>query len=246
MAAHDLGGPHGIGWTAARAGEQRGHVGEVGGADGGGGEDRERARRFRAAVDEAVEVGEAYGIRNSQATVLAPTGCLVGGTLVPTERGLVRLGSLGDPVGDQWQPLGIDVQTDEGERTATQFYVNGVEPVVDVVTARGYRLRGTTRHRVKVVDDSGEWVWRHLADLRAGDRVPLSLNQLVGWPQEVTLPPLDEAHWTRDRTTRVPRVLTPELAEFVGAPVMTTLTGSPDLTAVRNSAMSIAKPPSPT
>ena len=27
-----------------------------------------------------------YGVRNSQATVLAPTGCLVGGTLVPTER----------------------------------------------------------------------------------------------------------------------------------------------------------------
>src|SRR5438270_6423833 len=127
--------------------------------------------------DVAVETAELCGIRNSQATVLAPTGCLVGGTLVPTERGLVRLGSLGDPVGDQWQPLGIDVQTDEGERTATQFYVNGVEPVVDVVTARGYRLRGTARHRVKVVDDSGEWVWRHLADLRAGDRVPLSLNQ---------------------------------------------------------------------
>src|SRR5213076_788047 len=70
--------------------------------------------------DEAVELGETFGVRNSQASVLAPTGCLVGGTLVPTERGLVRLGSLGDPIGDQWQPLGIDVQTDEGPRGATQ------------------------------------------------------------------------------------------------------------------------------
>ena len=63
--------------------------------------------------DEAVELGERFGVRNSQASVLAPTGCLVGGTLVPTERGLVRLDSLGDPIGDQWQPLGIDVQTDD-------------------------------------------------------------------------------------------------------------------------------------
>jgi len=49
--------------------------------------------------DHAVEDAERYGVRNSQASVLAPTGCLVGGSLVPTERGLVRLGSLGDSAG---------------------------------------------------------------------------------------------------------------------------------------------------
>jgi ribonucleoside-diphosphate reductase alpha chain len=168
------------------------------------------------AWDEAVDLGERFGVRNSQATVLAPTGCLVGGTLVPTERGLVRLDSLGDPLGEQWQPLGIDVQTDDGPRRATKFFVNGVEQVIDVRTARGYRLRGTARHRVKVVDESGDWVWRHLADLRPGDRVPLALDQLVGAPQEVLLPPLAEAHWTRDIHVQAPRVLTPELAEFVG------------------------------
>ena len=57
---------------------------------------------------------------------------LVGGTLVPTERGLVRLSSLGDPDGAKWQELGIQVGTDEGPRTASQFYVNGAEPVVTV------------------------------------------------------------------------------------------------------------------
>src|SRR3712207_1648646 len=86
----------------------------------------------RAVWDEAVALGEVHGYRNAQATVLAPTGCLTGGSLVPTERGLVRLGSLGDPDGDQWQPLDIDVNTDEGARRATQFYVNGSEAVVDV------------------------------------------------------------------------------------------------------------------
>jgi len=166
--------------------------------------------------DEAVEVAEVHGVRNSQASVLAPTGCLVGGTLVPTERGLVRLGSLGDPIGEQWQPLGIDVQTDDGPRRATQFYVNGVEPVVTVITSRGYELRGTTKHRVKVVDEHGTWVWRRLADLEPGDRVPLALDQLVGERQEVRLPPLEEAYWTAERHVTVPRVMTPELAEFIG------------------------------
>ncbi|MBV8951100.1 MAG: vitamin B12-dependent ribonucleotide reductase, partial [Actinobacteria bacterium] len=100
--------------------------------------------------DEAVEIGELHGVRNSQASVLAPTGCLVGGTLVATSRGLVRLGSLGDPSGEQWQTLDVDVQTDAGPRAATQFYVNGVEPIVNVTTKRGYSLRGTTKHRIKV------------------------------------------------------------------------------------------------
>ncbi len=168
------------------------------------------------AWDDAVELGEQHGVRNAQASVLAPTGCLVGGTLVPTERGLVRLGSLGNPAGDQWQPLGVDVQTDDGAREATQFYVNGVEPVVDVTTRRGYRIRGTVKHRVKVVDAGGAWAWRRLGDLRAGDRVPLALDNLVGDAQEVVLPPLGDAHWTAEWDVCVPRVMTADLAELVG------------------------------
>jgi len=167
--------------------------------------------------DDAVELGERYGVRNSQATVLAPTGCLVGGTLVPTDRGLVRLGSLGDPIGEKWQPLTARVQTDDGPRDATRFYVNGVERVVDVTTARGYRLRGTVKHRVKVVDAEGSWVWRRLGDLQSGDRVPLALDQLVGEPQLVALPGLAEGYrWAAEHDIAVPAQMTPELAELVG------------------------------
>ncbi len=169
------------------------------------------------AWDDAVGLAEVYGVRNSQATVLAPTGCLVGGTLVPTERGLVRLRSLGDPDGEQWQDLGIDVATDVGARTASKFYVNGLEPVVTVDTNRGYRIQGTPQHRVKVVDEtSGTWAWKRLADVGAGDLVPLALGQLVGEPQRVALPPLPEAFWTGEHHLHVPRSMTAELAELVG------------------------------
>jgi ribonucleoside-diphosphate reductase alpha chain len=166
--------------------------------------------------DDAVTWGDAFGVRNSQASVLAPTGCLVGGSLVPTERGLVRLRSLGDPEGRQWQDLGVKVATDEGDREASKFFVNGLERVVDVVTARGHRIQGTTTHRVKVVDSSGAWVWRRMADLRPGDRVPLALGRLVGSPQRVPLPPLPEAHWTGEHHGRAPREMSPELAELIG------------------------------
>jgi ribonucleoside-diphosphate reductase alpha chain len=169
------------------------------------------------AWDNAVTLGTKYGVRNSQATVLAPTGCLVGGTLVPTERGLVRLRSLGDTEGGQWQDLGVQVGTDEGPRAATKFYVNGLETVVSVKTHRGYGLQGTPQHRVKVVDaDSNTWEWRRFADLHPGDLVPLALHQIVGEPQPVVLPPLPEAYWTGEQHFEAPREMTPELAELVG------------------------------
>ncbi|MBX6313602.1 MAG: intein-containing adenosylcobalamin-dependent ribonucleoside-diphosphate reductase, partial [Isosphaeraceae bacterium] len=170
----------------------------------------------RAVWDECVEAGRQYGYRNSQVTVLAPTGCLVGESLVLTSRGLVRLQSLGNPLGARWQPLDVDVATDEGPRRATRFFINGIEPVVTVETARGYRLQGTPTHRVKVVGADGTWQWKRLADIRLGDRVPLLLGGMVGEPRLVELPPLGDAYWTSDYTTFAPRRMTEDLAEFVG------------------------------
>ncbi|MFN2390244.1 MAG: vitamin B12-dependent ribonucleotide reductase [Actinomycetota bacterium] len=171
----------------------------------------------RDSWDRALALGEIHGYRNAQATVTAPTGCLVGGSLVPTERGLVRLQSLGDPLGAQWQGLGVDVNTDEGPRAATRFYVNGVEAVVNVDTERGYRIQGTPRHQVKVVDPvTGDWLWKRLSDVAPDDMVPLALDQLFGQPQPVKLPPLPQAYWTGEHHATAPRTVSPELAELVG------------------------------
>ncbi|HTW42707.1 MAG TPA: vitamin B12-dependent ribonucleotide reductase [Solirubrobacteraceae bacterium] len=170
----------------------------------------------RRSWDEAVELGERHGYRNAQATVLAPTGCLVADSLVPSSRGLVRLRSLGNVDGDKWQDLDVQVSTDEGPRQATHFYVNGMEQVVSVETARGYRIQGTPTHRIKVVDEDGNWAWRRMAEIAAGDRVPMMLGGLVGDPCEVALPPLGDLHWNADHRTRVPRSMSSELAEFVG------------------------------
>ena len=170
----------------------------------------------RSTWDEAVRVGEVHGYRNAQATVLAPTGCLVAGSLISTSRGLVRLRSLGNVDGPKWQDLDIQVATDEGPRQATKFYVNGMEQVVSIETARGYRIQGTPTHRIKVIDDEGNWTWRRMAEVRAGDRVPMMLNGLIGDSCDVPLPPLGDLHWNADHRTRVPRHMDPELAEFIG------------------------------
>src|SRR5262252_7360325 len=181
-----------------------------------GGEADDVVQCARATWDEAVTLGERHGYRNAQSTVIAPTGCLVGDSLVMTDRGLVRLHRLGDPEGRRWQELLLRVATDQGPRQATKFYVNGAEPVVTIETERGYRIQGTATHRIKVVDESGAWQWRRMAEVRSGDRVPLMLGGMVGEPRSIPLPPIGEDHRNSGPTTVAPRQVIAELAELVG------------------------------
>src|SRR6266487_2583306 len=182
-----------------------------------GGMDREIHAAANAAWQKCLVLGEANGYRNAQASLLAPTGCLTPDSLITTDRGLVRLGELGDLYGDRWQGLDLAVSTDEGPRRATKFFVNGEEPTRLIHTAGGYRVQGTLTHRVKVLDPAtGEWQWRRLADIETGDIVPLQLGTMVGEPRRVPLPVLDQAYYTGDHQLQVPDVVTPELAELVG------------------------------
>jgi ribonucleoside-diphosphate reductase alpha chain len=118
--------------------------------------------------------------------------------------------------GDRWQGVDFAVSTDQGPRRATKFFVNGEEPTRRIVTRGGYRIQGTLAHRIKVVDASGAWVWKRLADVTEGDVVPMQLGTLVGEPRRVPLPVLDQAYYAGDRALFVPDVMDDELAELVG------------------------------
>jgi ribonucleoside-diphosphate reductase alpha chain len=174
-------------------------------------------RRATAAWDGVLKLGEINGYRNAQASVLAPTGCLAPDTLITTDRGLTRLGELGDVWGGRWQELDVRVSTDEGPRQATKFFVNGEEPTRRISTQGGYTIQGTLGHRIKVVDSmSGEWSWKRLADISRNDLVPVQLGTMVGQPRRVPLPLLNHAYYGADRQLQVPDVVTAELAELVG------------------------------
>ena len=80
-----------------------------------------------------------------------------------------------------------------------------MEHVVSVETSRGYRIQGTPTHQIKVVDEHGSWVWRRMAEIAAGDRVPMMLSGMIGDPRVAPLPPLGDLHWNADYQTRVPR-----------------------------------------
>ncbi|MGI8530588.1 MAG: adenosylcobalamin-dependent ribonucleoside-diphosphate reductase [Geodermatophilaceae bacterium] len=182
-----------------------------------GADDAAVLRQAQAAWEKCLEIGKVSGWRNAQASVLAPTGCLTGDTLVATDRGLARLAEIGEAYGDRWQTIDLTVSTDEGPRPATRFFVNGEEPTARITTAGGYTIQGTLAHRIRVVEAlTGEWVWKRMADVVAGDTVPMQLGRFVGQPRRVVLPVLDQAYYAGDRRLFVPDAVDADLAELVG------------------------------
>lgn len=159
---------------------------------------------------QVVTQANAHGVRNTYVSNIAPTGCLVPDTLVPTSEGVIRLGAIGDQDGDQWQDISLEVSTDQGQMSATKFYVNGLANVVRITTEDGFSIAGTPEHRIKVVDqETGKWEWRRLGEVAPSDVVPLAMNNMVGSARIVDLP------WA-DHGCATPRAMTPALAELIG------------------------------
>jgi ribonucleoside-diphosphate reductase alpha chain len=138
--------------------------------------------------------------------------CLVGETLVMTDRGLARLSEVAD---------GAVVMTDEGPFAVSACHDNGEQPVFEVRTHRGFRVVGTAEHRLLVVGDDGLYQWRRIGELREGDWLILKPGSWIGG--ETKLPEFVFAQRPgRNETSfkateyALPRELTPELAELIG------------------------------
>ncbi len=155
-----------------------------------------------------------YGIRNGAQLTVAPTGCLIPGSLVVTDRGLLPIESLGNIRGQQWQDIQLNVASEGGIKPATQFYINGRDHTIKVTTQRGYKLQGTDKHRIRVWED-GIWVWRRMDELKPGMKVPLQANGLIGEPQPVLLNTTITTDFHASQVT-LPKQMSPDLAYLVG------------------------------
>jgi len=178
---------------------------------------RELTADLSALTESSFElIQQAPAFRNSFVSLSAPTGCLLGTSLILTTKGLVRLKNIANPQGAQWQNVEFKVQTHEGPKQATKFYVNGEAPTRLIRTYSGYQIIGTPRHQLKVLDiESGELVWKHISDITKSDTLALQIGGMVGSPNYVRLPNLPRLE-TRHNPTTSPTCILPELAEFIG------------------------------
>jgi ribonucleoside-diphosphate reductase alpha chain len=138
--------------------------------------------------------------------------CLVGDTLVMTDKGLTRLSDV---------PVGTAIMTDEGPFHTSECHDNGEQPVFEVRTHRGFRILGTAEHKLLTVGDDGHYEWRRIGDLRDRDWLIMKPGFWMGG--ETRLPEFKFAKKPGRNATsfkaeeyQLPRELTPELAELIG------------------------------
>ena len=139
--------------------------------------------------------------------------CVAESTLVAVEGGLRPLASI--PVGE----IALRIATDEaGNHTATRRYANGPKEVLCIEVEDGYSVLATPDHLFRIVNDEGAYVWRRAGDLKIGDWMALQLNFIEAAPPvrlQTDVAFDNEIGRPRERI-RLPGVLTPELAEWLG------------------------------
>ena len=158
-------------------------------------------------------------VYNGATEAIKQGGCVVADTRVATDRGLVQIRELGPETalaGSWYRRLDrLKVATDNSFQESDEFYHNGVAQVRRLRTRHGYGIAATPQHRLRVIDDQGQYVWRTLAEIKIGDWVALqkgtySDDELCRLPA-VAMNPHHNA-----KPIRIPDSATPELGEFVG------------------------------
>lgn len=157
-----------------------------------------------------------YGIRNSHLLSIAPVGCVTPDTLIITENGLHEISELGNKTKDQWKDINIQVMTDEGFKTSDKFFNNGIKPVKKITDNYGYNITATDNHQLRIITETGDYVWKRMDQLNIGDILIKCVNT---YPNINILPnPDNKTNENHGSITKLKEniVFTKGIAELVG------------------------------
>lgn len=145
--------------------------------------------------------------------------CMAGDTLIPTERGILRIDEIASREDGVQQNINLKVAGQDGPATAVGWQYSGFAPTLRVTTEWGHSFACTHHHPVLVLRGCRhEWV--QADQLGEGDLLCVPVRQVVRQtPLALELP--DPVQPKRGALKEVikPAVMTPELAFVIGCVV---------------------------
>ena len=144
--------------------------------------------------------------------------CVTGDTLVASERGLVRIGSLhnAEPA-NSFADLELRIASLDGPRSTDAFYFGGERPVREIRLRSGHRVTGTPNHRLLTCGENGLG-WRRLDELEPGEFVATQFGDDL-WsstPARFEDFTPSEPYGSQNAVT-IPQAMDDRLAFFLGA-----------------------------
>ncbi len=136
------------------------------------------------------------------------TKCITRNSVVPTSRGMIRISDA--------TAKDVIVNKNGELEQADGLFKFKKKPTIKVSTMLGFDIEGTYNHRIISVDSEGKHDWSTLDSLQVKQKVKIpfrynvfsSVNQQI----EYTELPIN----TCSKPIKLPKVMTPELAEFIG------------------------------
>jgi ribonucleoside-diphosphate reductase alpha chain len=161
-----------------------------------------------------------YGLRNSQLTLLAPCGCLKENSLILTSNGIIPINSLwNNNLINKWQNINTNIIQENQITNATKSFSNGIADTIHIVTNDGYEIEGTLNHKLRILDNSGNYIWKRLDEITINDNLVMKFGgheEILGNKEYVKLD--NKQYNTSYKTTPciLPEYLTEELAWIIG------------------------------
>jgi ribonucleotide reductase alpha subunit len=156
---------------------------------------------------------------NAATEAVKQGGCVTPETRVSTDRGIVEIRALGPASAspETWHKHEglLRVATDEGPRESDEFYVHGVTPVRRIRTHHGYTVCATLEHRLRVISEEGQYVWKAIEDIQVGDWVALQKRTYLP-VENFKFPAFEFRPHPNATPVRRPETPTEELGEFIG------------------------------
>lgn len=114
------------------------------------------------------------GIRNVTTLACAPTGCLIGDTLISSNKGCIEIEDYCNI--NTTHPT--ELSSDFGNSHFKKFFDQGVADTIKITTDKGYNIEGTYNHKVRVITDGNGYIWKELKNINSNDYVVLKKDFL--------------------------------------------------------------------
>ncbi len=138
--------------------------------------------------------------------------CLAGDTHIFTNPSIKELSTVS---------AGDKVATDHEYEKVAGSHALGKKKAIKVVTNYGYELVGSVEHKLRSIDENGNYTWKNIGKLKKGDWLAIQkLNRNLGndaLPHFKFEPKEYNQTSFQARIYQLPTTLTPELAYFFGA-----------------------------
>ena len=148
--------------------------------------------------------------------------CLSGDTLIPTEKGLLRIDEIGSEKQEDghFHPINIKMGSRYGNEKASGWLYNGVKRVFEVTTNIGNKIKATGNHQVLVLRPNLKQDWVRVDELNEGDIMLAPTTKMVReTPLELNLSDPEPFYGNNVVVDSLykPETMTPELAYILGA-----------------------------